>query len=96
MNILPLINHTRVQPRLSIDLPDIPGLNAITGANAGAAISAVQALPDAVREIVKRNYARSMKMIWIVTSGFAAVGLLASFAIGTHELHRELNPLAAC
>ena len=95
MNILPLINHTRVQPRLSIDLPDIPGLNAITGANAGAAISAVQALPDDVQEIVNRNYVRSMRMIWIFISAFAAVGLLASFAIGAHELHRELNTLSA-
>ena len=77
---------------LAGDLPDVPGLAAITGENAGAAVGAVQGLPEGVREVVLGNYAASLRMVWIVLSAFAGAGFLASFAIGMHELYREYEP----
>jgi hypothetical protein len=78
--------------RLAGDLSDIPGLAEITGENAGAAVAAVQQLPSSAKAIVVENYAKSMRMVWIVLSAFAGTGLVVSFAIGTHELHKELSP----
>jgi hypothetical protein len=78
--------------RLAGDLPKIPGLEGITGENAGAAVGIVQALPDDIKEIVVGNYAASLKMVWIVLCAFAGAGFLISFAIGRHELHREYAP----
>ena len=75
---------------LAGDLPHIPGLAPITGENAGAAVATVEGLPEGVRGIVLRNYADSLRVVWIVLGIFAGVGFLASFAIGTHELYREL------
>ena len=72
------------------DLPDIPGLASITGENAGAAVGVLQTLPSDIKEIAIQNYAMSMRMVWVVLSCFAGAGFLASFAIGTHELYREL------
>ena len=74
---------------LSGGLPDIPGLAAITGENAAAAVESVQGLPEAVKTVVVKNYAASIRMVWVVLSGFAGAGFLASFVIGTHELYRE-------
>jgi hypothetical protein len=74
---------------LSSDVPQIPGVEGITGANAGAAIGTLQDLPDSIREIIVGNYAASMRMVWIVLCGFAGAGFIVAFAIGTHELHRE-------
>lgn len=74
---------------LAGDLPPVPGLAEITGENAGAAVLAVQALPDGIKQIVVRNYAQSMRMVWIVLAAFSGAGFLAAFAIGTHELYRE-------
>jgi hypothetical protein len=78
--------------KLSADLPDIPGLSAITGVNAGASVSAIQALPPDVKTIVIQNYAQSLRMVWIVLAAFAGAGLLVSFLIGRHELHKEYVP----
>lgn len=77
---------------LAGDLPDVPGLAALTGENAGAAVASVQGLPEGVKGIVLGNYAESLRMVWIVLSAFAGAGFLASFAIGSHELHKELGP----
>lgn len=74
---------------LSSNVPQIPGMEGITGANAGAAIRTLQNLPDSVREIIVGNYAASMRMVWIVLSAFAGAGFVSAFAIGTHDLHRE-------
>jgi len=79
---------------LAGDLPDVPGLAAITGENAGAAVAAVQGLPEGVKVIVLGNYAASLRMVWIVLSAFAGAGFLASFAIGMHELYREYDHLS--
>jgi len=81
---------------LAGDLPDVPGLAAITGENAGAAVAAVQGLPEGVKVIVLGNYAASLRMVWIVLSAFAGAGFLASFAIGMHELYREYDHLGFC
>jgi hypothetical protein len=78
---------------LADDLPDVPGLAALTGENAGAAVTSVQGLPEGVKGIVLGNYAESLRMVWIVLSAFAGAGFLASFAIGSHELHKECGPL---
>jgi len=75
--------------RLSSGLSDIPGLSEITGSNAGAAIQSIRELPPNVKAEIVSNYAESMKMVWIVCCAFSAVAFLATFAIGTHELHRE-------
>jgi len=75
--------------RLSSGLSDIPGLSEITGSNAGAAIQSIRELPPNVKAEIVSNYAKSMKMVWIVCCAFSAVAFLATFAIGTHELHRE-------
>lgn len=77
---------------LSINLPNIPGLSAITGTNAGAAVGTIQSLPDNVQTIVIGNYAASLRMVWIVLAVFAGAGLLGSFVIGEHELYREFVP----
>lgn len=74
---------------LSRGLPNIPGLSEITGENAGAAIQAIQDMSPEIKDIVVSNYAKSMRMVWIVMCAFSAAGFLVSFAIGTHELHRE-------
>jgi hypothetical protein len=74
---------------LAGDLPDVPGLAAITGENAGAAVAIVQGLPEGTRGVVLGNYAESLRMVWIVLSVFAGAGFLASFAIGSHELYKE-------
>ena len=52
-------------------------------------VTTIKDLPADVKPIVIQNHAESMKMVWIVLSVFAAAGFLASFAIGTHELHKE-------
>ena len=78
---------------LAGDLPDVPGLAALTGENAGAAVASVQGLPEGVKGIVLGNYAESLRMVWIVLSAFAGAGFLASFAIGSHELHKECGCL---
>jgi len=77
---------------LSGDLPNIPGLGALTGATAGAAVPLIQTLPSDVKPIVVSNVAESLKMVWIVLAVFAAVAFLSAFAIGTHELYREYAP----
>jgi hypothetical protein len=75
--------------RLSKGLPNFPELSEVTGENAGAAIQAIQQLPPNIKSAVISNYAQSMRLVWIVCCAFSAVAFLATFAIGTHELHRE-------
>jgi hypothetical protein len=74
---------------LSGDLPNIPEVSAFTGDGAGAAVQTIQNLPENLKAIVISNYAQSMRMVWIILCVFAGAGLLASFAIGTHELFTE-------
>jgi hypothetical protein len=78
---------------LAGDLPDIPLVSAFTGEGAGAAIQEIQNLPDNLRGIVVSNYAKSMRMVWIIFCVFAAAGFITSFFIGTHELFTEYGYL---
>jgi hypothetical protein len=75
--------------KLASDLPQVPGLADITGQNAGSVVQVIQSLPDDVKPVVIQNYAKSMRMIWIVLSAFAGAGFVTTFFIGKHELHRE-------
>ena len=77
---------------LAGDLPNIPGIGALDGATAGAAVPVIQSLPSDVKAIVVSNVAESMRTVWIVLLVFAAVGFLSAFAIGTHELYSEYVP----
>jgi len=79
--------------RLAGDLPVVPGLQGLTGENAGAAVPLIAGLPDSVRGIVISNFAQSLKMVWVVLTAFTGAGFLASFAIGRHELYKEYRPL---
>jgi hypothetical protein len=79
------IGGTVLQNQMNKLSAGVPGL----GGNADATLSFIQGLPEGTKEIVMANYAKSLRMVWIVLSVFAAAGFLASFAIGTHELYRE-------
>lgn len=76
---------------LAGDLPNIPEVSVFTGDGAGAAIQSIQTLPPELRAIVIGNYAKSMRMVWIILCVFAGAGFLAAFGIGTHELFTEYH-----
>ena len=61
----------------------------LAGGNAGSSTGLVKSLPDAQRDLVTRAYTESLSTIWIFYVAVAAIGVLASFAIGKQTLSKK-------
>ena len=61
---------------------------ALTGANAQANLFLVDAMPPAEQAAVRMTLYNAVRVIWIATVAFAAVGLLASFLIRKKALRQ--------
>lgn len=76
------------QSRLRAGLPEDVAMQ-LTGGNAGSSTGLVNSLPDAQRTLVTGTYTRSLSTMWIFYVAVAAVGVLASFAIGKQTLSKK-------
>ncbi|PQE22600.1 major facilitator superfamily transporter protein [Rutstroemia sp. NJR-2017a BVV2] len=61
----------------------------LSGGSAGASVGIVAALPAAGREVARKAFSDSLRIMWIMYVAFAALGLLISFAIGQQVLSKE-------
>ena len=62
---------------------------ALGAGNAGASTGLVNSLPHDQQIVVRQAYTESLRDIWIFFVAIAAVGVLASFAIGNQVLSKE-------
>ncbi|KUJ24664.1 MFS general substrate transporter [Mollisia scopiformis] len=63
--------------------------NQLGGGNAGASVGIVTALPPAQREIARRAFWESLRIMWILYVAFAALGLFISLFIKSNKLSKE-------
>ncbi|PQE20393.1 major facilitator superfamily transporter protein [Rutstroemia sp. NJR-2017a BBW] len=61
----------------------------LSGGSAGASVGIVAAFPAAGREVARRAFSDSLRIMWIMYVAFAALGLAISFAIGQQVLSKE-------
>ncbi|KAI4217293.1 MAG: hypothetical protein LQ351_000602 [Letrouitia transgressa] len=63
--------------------------SALSGGSAGASTEIVQHLPAAQKAVANRVYTLSLRTMWIFYVVVAAIGLIASLAIGKRKLSRQ-------
>lgn len=78
----------RQYPQLLATLgPDLANL--LSGANAGASVGVVAALPGAKGDVARAAYWTSLRTMYIMYVGFAGLGLAASFLVRPRKLSKE-------
>lgn len=63
--------------------------SALSGGSAGASVGIVANLPPAQREIARRAFYESLRIMWIMYVAFAVLGLGISFLIAQNVLSKE-------
>jgi hypothetical protein len=63
--------------------------SALSGGSAGASVGIVSMLPAAQRDIARRAFHESLRIMWIMYVAFAALGMLVSLLIAQNVLSKE-------
>jgi len=69
----------------------IPHELIVTGAQAAGAYSAIGKFPDTVQLAYRYIYADSLRIVWYVTTGIAAAGLIVSLLVRNESMDRGNN-----